>query len=143
MKASKTITKQQQLELLDKELQELKEFTPRPFLTNGRFQFSSTVQVDLKSAWSDAIIIKMMSAIIQWRDSHDRACIELHKETPFKFSGYTYEEWKNDFMLQLNHIERQTRQTKLNELKNSLITLMSREEKAVSVMDEINKALNL
>ena len=118
---------------------------PRPkkvLVTNGLLKFSDVAHVNLNTLNDLDDLLMSYARILQRHHTLMAAAddLEAGAYTP-TFSGYTLEDWREDFMFRVQLIAWQKKESELNAMSKQLESLVSEDLKTATALDKILKAL--
>jgi len=130
------------LEKIEKQQAEVATKERRALMTNGAFPADDgSMKFNLNTVIRVRVLITALSQLKRTSDFWDAAAKTLNSDEKFSWGGYTYEEWKSDFIMRASEIERQVKKKKLAALKKKLNTLVSEEERTSMELDDIASIL--
>lgn len=111
--------------------------------TNCSFSFNpeGSNRINIQTVGELDVLSRMLGFLIQMKDSHDQAIIKLGLTLPFKWMGFTLQEWENDFITRVDKIQITQKKKELTDLQTRLDKLISPELKAKMELEDIQKML--
>lgn len=116
---------------------------PRPaWRTNGIFKFDATNHFNLNTVADAKPLVEALAALLNAKGYAAEACKQLGvPEFGFKWNGYTYEEWLEDFKTRLAVVSWEEKKRQLDATKAKLSTLVSEEARTEMELEAITKSL--
>jgi hypothetical protein len=113
------------------------------WLTNCSFRYDkgSASVINLQVCSDVVELTEILAFLYQKQESQKMANEMLGLTTPFKWLGYTFDEWFSDIKTRLDKIQIVTKRKELEVLENRLDKLISPELKAQLELAEIQKLL--
>ena len=114
--------------------------------TNCSFGYSkdSGARTNIQTVSNVDELIDILAFIIDRSKAHTYACDALsvkESEHPFKWMGFSLDDWKTDILTRLNKIQISKKKQELEALESRLDKLVSPELKAEMELEEITKLL--
>jgi hypothetical protein len=116
---------------------------PRPaWRTNGIFKYDGTNHFNLNTVAEPKPLVEATAFLIGAKKNLAEACTMLHvPEIEFKWNGYTYPEWLEDFKTRLSIVDWEAKKKQLEATKAKLSTLVSEEARTEMELEAITKSL--
>jgi hypothetical protein len=87
-------------------------------------------------------IVELHAFLTLREEAWQSSCITLHIDLPFKWQGYTVQEWTNDFVTRIAQIQISQKKKELEKLEKILNGLVSLEQRREMELAELEKALS-
>ena len=126
------------LEILDKELTELKAITDKPWKTSGILDLGTGATIAIKTETKVENLVKALSSIIGRKHFYDQAqkLLELKEVPEFSLNG-TLESWVEDIKLRLAIVQYEERKNKLQEFKDKMSKFLSEDDQKKVLLNEM------
>lgn len=110
--------------------------------TNCNFVFDGSDRLNLNTVSDGAVVVKILAFLKVQKGAWEEACKDLGVDHEFKWSGFSYEDWKTDLQTRLNKINIDKNKKELAVLEARLNKIISPELRAQMELEEITKALS-
>lgn len=101
---------------------------------SSRTNISSVQEVEL---------VKMLAFLLSRVEFHKQACEKIGVQYPFKWCGYSYDEWESDIIRRVRKINVTKERAQLEQDEKVLADLLSPDAKAKNTLDEIASRLGI
>lgn len=134
------------LDMVEKALSNIKEESQRPMRTNGEFSFtnSSLKTISIHRLRDLSLLLEIVSFLTTKRNGYDLAAktLNLDEYPPFRWFGYSYEDWVNDLQIRAAVLTSQQKREKLTEAKRILESLQSEETRTQKILSSLDSLLS-
>ena len=86
-------------------------------------------------------IVELHSFLLMRENYWQESCRKLQINSPFKWQGYTVQEWTNDFVTRIAQIQISQKKKDLEKMEKTLNGLVSLEQRREMELAELEKAL--
>ena len=104
-------------------------------------EFNDTQRVNLQVVNDVSLLVKLLAQLTLLKNKYDEINIELGLNTEFKLSGFSYDDWKSDFVSIINKINIKKEKDDLAIKEAKLNSLISPEEKRRLDIEALTKEL--
>lgn len=110
--------------------------------TNGIFKYDGTNHFNLNTVAEPKPLVDALAFLLGAKAQVSEACKQLGvSEIEFKWNGYTYGEWLEDFKTRLSVVDWEAKKKQLEATKAKLSTLVSEEARTEMELEAITKSL--
>lgn len=110
--------------------------------TNGIFKYDQTTHFNLNTVSDSQPLVEALAFMLTKITMLVEACKRLGVSSPeFKWNGYTYDEYVEDFKTRLSIIAWEHKKRLLDDTKNSLSALVSEEARTEMELEKLSKLL--
>ena len=132
-------------DLLAKVEEQEKEVTKKgrsTLITNGVFpKPDGKPDFNLNTVTDPNRLVVALAFLIRTKHDMQVASEELGVDYKFQWGGYSYEDWREDFIERIESLKRQEKKKQLATTKKKLNSMVSEEAKTAMELDEIAKLL--
>jgi hypothetical protein len=101
------------------------------------------VRINLQVVNDVNVLVKILAQLNILRVEYENICFDLNLKCDFKYSGYSYDDWKHDITSMINKINIKKEKDDLATKEAKLNTLISPEEKRRLDIEALSKELEL
>lgn len=134
-------------QLLEKVEEQKKHLGKKPrsvLVTNGLYKSPNGEHFNVNTISDTSRLVYALAELLAGQAYFDEACNQLGcVAKPFKWDGYTVDEWKEDFQLRKDIIEYNTRKAQLDLTQAKLKALMSEDARTADELEKIKEALGV
>lgn len=135
---------QELFEVVKKKKAEIAKAEKPTWLTNCSFPFEegSANKLNLNTVTQSGTLVSVLGTLIAKKEAHESAEKILGTKQPFRWAGFTYNDWETDIKTRLNKIEIGKRKAELESYEERLDKLISPELKARMELADLQKSLS-
>ena len=111
------------------------------WITNGVFKKGGDF-FNINTVNDPLVLVEALGFLIVQLEGFDKARFALGVSGDFKWDGYTYNDWQEDFKTRIKIIEYDKKKKVLDATKAKLNSLVSEEARTEMELDDIKKILN-
>jgi hypothetical protein len=138
-KEPKMILKERYRQICE-QLDKLPSITKTPFKTNGK---PNSNYDSIKNIFDIGTLIEIHSHILGRKNAYDNSLKELSVTfEPYKYLGYSAEDWNHDFKLQIEISQNQTLRKILTNQKQKIEPFVDNEDKILELLKELEEDNN-
>jgi hypothetical protein len=134
---------QELFQIVQKKKAEISKLDKPNWMTNCSFSYSrnSNDRINIQTVSDVDELVNMLAFLIEKTKSHHEANFTLETTVPFKWMGFSFEDWKSDLQTRVNKIQIGSKKKELENLESRLNALISPELKAKLELDAITQLL--